>query len=153
MLGVFTVVTYLGGTTPAALEPKYQNFWYAFGLFKPETYAKLPNSLVIMTLISNFGTFLLYMLTCIVAMVAFKEHHSFNGFKHFVVPIFGLVANLACMLFYLVGPFTVSGMSVKEPYIALGACLLWGLYGATYFLRASKKKGKPVYVERPAVSA
>jgi basic amino acid/polyamine antiporter, APA family len=154
VLGVLTVVTYLGGTTPAALEPKYQNFWYAFGLFKPETYAKLPNSLVIMTLISNFGTFLLYMLTCVVAMVAFREHHTFSGFKHLVVPLFGLVANLACMLFYLVGPFTVSGMSVKEPYIALGACLLWGLYGAAYFLRASKKKGKPVYVEaRKAINA
>ena len=60
------------------------------------------------------------MLTCIIAIVAFREHHTFHGFKHMVVPVFGLVANLACMLFYLVGPFLVSGMSVKEPYIALG---------------------------------
>jgi basic amino acid/polyamine antiporter, APA family len=150
VLGIVTVVTYLGGTTPAPLEAKYQNFWYAFGMFKPETYPKLPNSLVIMTLVSNFGTFLLYMLTCVVAMVAFKEHHTFNGFKHFVVPLFGLVANLACMLFYLVGPFTVSGMSVKEPYIALAICFAWGLYGAYYFVAASKKKGKAVYVEKPA---
>ena len=37
--------------------------------------AKLPNTLVIVTLISNFGTFLLYMITCIVAIVAFREHH------------------------------------------------------------------------------
>ncbi len=43
----------------------------------------------------------------------------FNGFKHMVVPIFGLLANFACMLFYLIGPWTVAGMSVKEPYIAL----------------------------------
>jgi amino acid transporter len=150
VLGIVTVVTYLGGTTPAPLEAKYQNFWYAFGLFKPETYPKLPNSLVIMTLVSNFGTFLLYMLTCVVAMVAFKEHKTFNGLKHLVIPLFGLVANLACMLFYLVGPFAVSGMSVKEPYIALGICLLWGLYGAYYFVAASKKKGKAVYVEKPA---
>jgi len=83
----------------------------AFGIFSPETYAKLPNTLVIITLISNFGTFLLYMMTCVIAIVAFREHHMFNGFKHFVVPVFGLLANLACMLFYLIGPFTVSGMS------------------------------------------
>jgi amino acid transporter len=153
VLGIITVVTYLGGTTPAPLEAKYHNFWYAFGLFSPGAYPKLPNSLVIMTLVSNFGTFLLYMLTCIVAIVAFREHHTFNGFKHVVVPAFGLVANLACMLFYLVGPFTVSGMSVKEPYIALGACLLWGAYGATYFMRASKKRGKPVFVEKAATTA
>jgi len=151
-IGIATVLIYLGGTTPAALEAKYQgSFWYSFGLFKPETYAKLPNSLVIVTLVSNFGTFLLYMLTCVIAIVAFREHHSFNGFKHMFVPLFGLVANLACMLFYLVGPFTVTGMSIKEPYIALGVCALWGLYGGIYFLRASKKKAKSIFVPEPAV--
>jgi hypothetical protein len=92
------------------------------------------------------------MLTCIIAIVAFREHHSFNGFKHVVVPVFGLLANLACMLFYLVGPFTVAGMSVKEPYIALGFCALWGLYGAVYFVRASKKKGKSVLLDKPAMA-
>ena len=116
------VAVYLGGTTPAPLDPKYNNIWYSFGFFDPATLAKLPNTLVIVTLISNFGTFLLYMLTCIIAIVAFREHHTFSGFKHMFVPMFGLVANLLCMLFYLVGPFTVSGMSWKEPYIAL-ACL------------------------------
>jgi amino acid transporter len=152
VLGILTVVTYLGGTTPAPLEAKYQGFWYSFGLFAPEKYGTLPNSLVIMTLVSNFGTFLLYMLTCIVAIVAFREHKSFSGFKHFVVPLFGLVANLACMLFYLVGPFTVSGMSVKEPYIALAICFTWGLYGAVYFIRSSKKKGKSVLLEKPVAA-
>jgi len=63
------------------------------------------------------------------------------------------VANLACMLFYLVGPFTVSGMSVKEPFIALGACGLWAVYGLVYFLRSSKVKAKPVFVQKPAATA
>ena len=44
------------------------------------------------------------MTTCIVAIVAFREHHMFNGIKHFLIPIFGVVANLVCMLFYLIGP-------------------------------------------------
>ncbi|HXI82508.1 MAG TPA: APC family permease [Verrucomicrobiae bacterium] len=154
VLGIVTVAVYLGGTTPSALDPKYHNIWYSFGIFKPETYAKLPNTLVIITLISNFGTFLLYMITCIIAMVAFKEHHTFNGFKHMFVPIFGLVANLACMLFYLIGPFTVSGMSVKEPYIALGVCALWGIYGAFYFAKSSKAKGREtILTSKPAVTA
>ncbi len=154
VLGIVTVAVYLGGTTPTPLDPKYHNIWYSFGIFKPETYAKLPNTLVIITLISNFGTFLLYMITCIIAMVAFKEHHMFNGFKHLFVPLFGLVANLACMLFYLIGPFTVSGMSVKEPYIALGVCGLWGLYGAFYFAKSSKAKGREkILTSKPAVTA
>ena len=152
-IGIITVTVYLGGTTPSALDPKYHNIWYSFGIFNPDTISKLPNTLVIVTLVSNFGTFLLYMLTCIVCIVAFREHHMFNGFKHMVVPVFGLVANLACMLFYLVGPFSVAGMSVKEPYIALGICAMWGVYGAIYFTRASKKSQKSILVNQPATPA
>jgi amino acid transporter len=151
ILGIITVAVYLGGTTPSPLDPKYKNLWYSFGLFPPGTYAKLPNTLVIITLISNFGTFLLYMTTCVIAIVAFKEHHTFNGFKHFFVPIFGLLANLACMLFYLIGPFMVSGMSWKEPYIALGVAAMWGVYGVIYFRKRSAQLGKPVFLaEKPA---
>jgi len=51
------------------------------------------------------------------------------------------------MLFYLVGPFSVAGMSFKEPYIALGIAALWGIYGAIFFLGASKKKAKSVLIE------
>jgi basic amino acid/polyamine antiporter, APA family len=152
VIGIITVTVYLGGTTPAPLDPKYHNIWYAFGLFNPETISKLPNTLVVVTLISNFGTFLLYMLTCGIAIVAFREHHTFSGFKHMFVPIFGFIANLLCMLFYLVGPFTVSGMSWKEPFIALAVVGVWGLYGAYYFARSSKVKGRAVILDKPAAS-
>ncbi len=150
VIGIITVSVYLGGTTPAALDK--HNIWYSFGIFAPETYAKLPNTLLIITLISNFGTFLLYMTTCIIAIVAFREHHMFNGFKHLVVPVFGLLANGACMLFYLIGPWTVAGMSVKEPYIALGVAFAWGIYGWYYFARSSKARGKAmILTAKPAV--
>ncbi len=152
VIGIITVTLYLGGTTPAPLDPKYHNIWYSFGLFNPDVLSKLPNTLVIVTLISNFGTFLLYMLTCIIAIVAFREHHTFSGFKHMFVPLFGLVANFLCMLFYLVGPFTVSGMSWKEPYIALAVVGVWGLYGAFFFMRTSKVKGRGVFIDKPATS-
>ena len=150
VIGILTVAVYLGGTTPSALDPKYKNIWYSFGIFSPDFYAKCPNTLVIVTLVSNFGTFLLYMITCVIAIVAFKEHHTFNGFKHFFVPIFGLVANLACMLFYLIGPFTVAGMSWKEPFIALGIAAVWGIYGVIYFMRRSAATGKTIYVTEKA---
>ncbi len=151
IIGIITVSVYLGGTTPAPLDK--HNVWYSFGIFSPATYAAMPNTLVIMTLISNFGTFLLYMITNWIAMVAFKEHKSFNGIKHMAIPIFGLLANLACMLFYLIGPFMVNGMSWKEPYIALGVCAIWGIYGAVYFLKSSKAKGREVLLtSKPAHS-
>jgi serine/threonine protein kinase len=130
VIGMVTVSMYLGGTTPARSTRSTTTSGTASASSTRTHIAKLPNTLVIVTLVSNFGTFLLYMLTCIVAIVAFREHDSFHGFKHMVVPVFGLFANLACMLFYLVGPFLVSGMSVKEPYIALGICAAWGIYGA-----------------------
>ena len=121
------------------------NVWYSFGIFSHDFAAKIPQSLLVVTLVSNFGTFLLYMMTCIVAMLAFQEHHTFNGFKHVVVPIFGLLANLICMLFYLVGPFAVPGMSLKEPYVALGVVALWGVYGLVYFSRTSKTQGRSIF--------
>ncbi len=131
--------------TDEVLKALPHNVWYSFGIFSHDLAAKIPQSLLVVTLVSNFGTFLLYMMTCIVAMLAFQEHHTFNGFKHVVVPIFGLLANLVCMLFYLVGPFAVPGMSVKEPYLALGIVALWGIYGLVYFSRTSKAQGRSIF--------
>ncbi|MGD0281953.1 MAG: APC family permease [Dissulfurispiraceae bacterium] len=152
VIGIITVSLYMGGqaTAPAALDK--HNFWYSFGIFSPDMYTKLPNTLLIVTLVSNFGTFLLYMITCYIAMVAFREHHTFNGIKHVVIPVLGLLANLSIMLFYLIGPFTVSGMSWKEPYIALAFVAVWGIYGAFYFLKSSKDKGKEILLSSKPVS-
>ena len=149
VIGIVSIVFNFCG--PAALTDDVikglpHNIWYSFGIFGHDLAAKIPQSLLVVTLMSNFGTFLLYMMTCIIAMLAFSQHHMFNGFKHFVVPAFGLVANLMCMGFYLVGPFFVPGMSAKEPYIALGIVALWGIYGLVYFTRVSKAKGKAVFV-------
>jgi amino acid transporter len=151
-IGMVTVTMYLGGATVSALDPSYNNIWYKFGVFSPAVYASSPNTLLIITLISNFGTFLLYMMTCVVAILAFREHHSFHGFKHFVVPLFGLLANLGCMMFYIIGPFSVSGMSWKEPFIALGVAAVFGIWGAIHFVTHSKKKEKPIFVQTPATA-
>ena len=155
VLGIICVFgNFWGGAALAdkviATLPK--NLWYSFGIFKNETASKLPSMMLTMTLTSNFGTFLLYMLTCYTAIVAFRDHHTFSGFKHFFVPIFGLMANLVCMLFYLIGPFMVTGMSWKESYFALGVAAVWGIYGLVYFMRTSKAKGKPVLLNQPVPS-
>jgi hypothetical protein len=83
--------------------------------------------------------------------VAFREHHMFNGIKHMAIPVFGFLANLLCMLFYLIGPFSVAGMSWHESYIALGCAAVWGLYGFWYFASGSKAKGKTmILTQKPA---
>jgi amino acid transporter len=154
VIGILTTLIYLGGQSADLAPLDKTNLWYPkFLIFSPHAYTFLPNTVLIITLISNFGTFMLYMTTCIVAMVAFKEHHSFHGFKHFVVPIFGLVANLGCMIFYLVGPFSVAGMSWHEPFYALGFCVLWIVAGAFYLVASSKKKGKEIVLtQKPAAA-
>ena len=152
IIGIFGIVLYFCGGAAVSddtVKTLPHNLWYSFGIFPHDMAANIPQSLLIITLASNFGTFLLYMMTCIIAIVAFREHHSFHGFKHVVVPVFGLLANLLCMLFYLIGPFSVAGMSWKEPYVALGIAAVWGIYGALYFTMSSKKKAKSVLVQSP----
>ncbi len=153
VVGIITVVFYLcGPSATAALDTaltdaQKTSIWYpSFLQFSSATAAKLPNSLLVVTLTSNFGTFMLYMLTCYIAVVAFREHHPYHAFKHFVIPVFGLLANLLCMLFYIAGPFMVAGMSKVEPFVALGVSGAWGVYGVWYFLASSKTKGRPVIV-------
>ncbi|HTT75396.1 MAG TPA: APC family permease [Candidatus Binataceae bacterium] len=127
------------------------NIWYAIGMSSNASLSSLPNGLELVTLISNFGTFMLYGLTNIICIVAFRERHDFHGFKHMIVPVFGALANFACMAFYIIGPVEGLG-SVKEPLMAVGFAVLWGLYGAFYFSRNSKKRGKSATLaERPAM--
>jgi basic amino acid/polyamine antiporter, APA family len=152
IIGIFGVALYFCGgaaLTDDTIKTLPHNIWYSFGIISHDAAANIPQSLLIITLASNFGTFLLYMMTCIIAIVAFREHQSFHGFKHVVVPVFGLLANLLCMLFYLIGPFSVAGMSWKEPFVALGIAAVWGVYGVVHFYTSSKKKDKPVMVQTP----
>jgi basic amino acid/polyamine antiporter, APA family len=153
VIGVFSVVLYFCGGAALSddtIKSLPHNIWYSFGIFPHDFAVNIPQSLLIVTLTSNFGTFLLYMMSNIIAIVAFREHESFHGFKHLVVPVFGLLANLLCMLFYLIGPFSVDRMSWKEPYFALGISAVWGIYGAYFFTIGSKRKEKSVFVQVPA---
>ena len=115
----------------------------SFGYLSHDQLASLPNSLLTITLTSNFGTFILYALSCFLCMVAYHERHDHNYLMHYIIPGFGLLANLVCMGFYLAGPIFGLGTS-KEPLLALGISAVWGIYGAVYFLRSSKAKGKSV---------
>jgi hypothetical protein len=47
------------------------------------------------------------------------------------------------MAFYLISPVFGLG-TFKEPLLALAISAAWGLYGAVYFIRSSKAKGKAV---------
>ena len=82
-------------------------------------------------------------MTC---LVCFHKHPKFKFTRHFVVPVFGLLANLACMGFYLIGPFMGYGTKM-EPLLAMGIALIWAIYGGIYFTRATKSSGRTTLVE------
>ena len=153
VLGAYGALYYFaGGSAPddktIATLPK--NLWYAIGMSSNASLSSLPNGLLLVTLVSNFGTFILYGLTNIICIVAFREHDEFHGLKHMVVPVFGALANFACMAFYVIGPLEGIG-SAKEPLMAVGLSVIWGVYGGIYFVRNSRKKGRDtVLVTRPA---
>jgi len=153
VLGAFAALFFFSGSVAPddkTIATLPHNVWYALGMSSNASLSALPNGLLLVTLLSNFGTFVLYGLTNIICIVAFKEHHEFHGFKHMVVPVFGAIANFACLAFYVIGPIEGLG-SAKEPLLALGFSVVWGVYGAIYFARNSKKKGKDtILVAKPA---
>ena len=127
VLGAFGALFFFcGGSAPddKTMATLPHNIWYALGMGSNATLSSLPNGLLLVTLLSNFGTFVLYGLTNIVCIVAFREHHEFSGFKHMVVPVFGAVANFACLAFYIIGPLEGLG-SAKEPLLAVAFSVIW----------------------------
>jgi len=154
VIGVVTVIMVFGdAAAPAddAIKALPQGFWSSFGYTTHDKMAALPNSFLTTTLASNFGTFLLYALSCFTCMVAYHGHPKFNALKHLFIPVFGLLANLACMAFYLIGPFIGIGTKM-EPLLALGIAAIWAIYGGIYFIRAGKQKGRTTMVRDRAAA-
>src|SRR5580693_2346267 len=136
VLGAYAALFYFaGGSAPddKTIATLPHNIWYAMGMSSNASLSALPNGLLLVTLTSNFGTFLLYGLTNIVCIVAYSERHEFHGFKHMVVPVFGAIANFACLAFYIIGPLEGLG-SVKEPLFAVILSLVWAPDRQRYFL-------------------
>jgi amino acid transporter len=144
-IGVVMAFGDAGAPTDAAIKALPQGFWSSFGYTTHDKMAALPNSLLTITLASNFGTFLLYGLSCVICIVGYHGHPKFSVLRHVLIPVFGLLANLACMIFYLVGPFMGYGTKM-EPLLALGVALVWAIYGGIYFVRASKSMGRTTLV-------
>lgn len=146
VLGVSLYFADAGAPTDATIAALPKGIFSSFGYTTHDQLAALPSSIGIVTLTSNFGTFILYALSCFLCIIAFWSRPDRNIVLHVLIPGFGLLANLTCMAFYLVGPIFNLG-TFKEPLFALGISAIWGIYGGIYFLRSSKSKGKAILVE------
>jgi hypothetical protein len=149
VIGVIAVALVFGDAgapTDAAIKALPQGIFSSVGYLSHDQLAALPNSLLTVTLTSNFGTFILYALSCFLCIVAFHKRPDYNVVLHLIIPGFGLIANLVCMAFYVISPMFGLG-TFKEPLLALGISAVWGIYGAIYFIRSSKQKGKAILLE------
>jgi basic amino acid/polyamine antiporter, APA family len=144
-IGLLMVFGDGGAPQDAAIAALPHGFWSSFGYLTHDKMAALPNTWTTITLASNFGTFLLYGLSCVTCIVCFQGHPKFSFIKHLAIPVFGVVANLVCMSFYLIGPFMGYGTKM-EPYLALGIAAVWAIYGGIYFTINSKKTGRTTMV-------
>ena len=96
------------------------------------------------TLASNFGTFVLYGLTCMWTIIAFAERHERHMLKHLAVPVLGLLANLAMLgailYLYVIG----NADSQHEAYICFGIAGGWLVVSAIYVMVSSARKGRAI---------
>jgi amino acid transporter len=150
VIAVSLVFADAGAPTDATIAALPHGIFSNFGYTTHEQMAALPNSLLTITLTSNFGTFILYALSCLLCIIAFHGRPDYNPILHLIIPGFGLLANLVLMAFYIISPVFGLG-TFKEPLLALGISAVWGIYGAIYFLRSSKAKGKSILLEAKEV--
>lgn len=144
IVGCATVAVYFGdgaAPTDSAIQALPHGIWSSWGYTTHDKMAALPNTFLTVSLASNFGTFLLYMLSCITCMVCYHKHPKFSFTRHLAIPVFGLLSNVACMAFYLIGPFLGYGTK-KEPLLALAIAVAWGAYGGFYFVLSNKKSDR-----------
>jgi len=142
------------GTAPsdATIAALPHGFWSSFGYLGHDKLAVLPNTLLTVTLASNFRTFVLYALSCVICMVAYYKHPKYNALKHLFIPVFGLAANLACMAFYLIGPFMGYGTKMGALACAANRSRMGSL--RRYLLhRSSKSTGRTTLITRQVRAA
>jgi amino acid transporter len=92
------------------------------------------------TLASNFGTFVLYGLTCVWTIVAFKKREDYNALKHLVIPGLGVIVNVimlvAIIYLYVIGNADSKSEAKICFYIAGG----WALLSFVYVVITSVQK-------------
>jgi amino acid transporter len=88
-------------------------------------------------LLSNFGTFLLYGITNIVALIAFSKERS-SILKRKVIPIAGFAANALMLATILYLSVAGGGTSRLEALFAIVGTAIWLIAGLVYFRANSK---------------
>ena len=101
-------------------------------------------NLTAVTLLSNFGTFLLYGITCIIAMLALaKERRSV--LTKYIVPIAGFGANLLMLVAVIWLGVVGGGGTQTAALMAIGITAVWMVAGVGYYMLNSRSKESRIF--------
>ena len=101
-------------------------------------------TLTAVTYISNIGTFLLYGMMNLIALVAFSKHAKRNPVPTILVPVLGAAAKLGILVVVIVFTVFAGGSTMASAVIAIGFSVVWLLVGVVYFNLNSKKSGQEI---------
>lgn len=107
-------------------------------------------TLTAVTLISNIGTFLLYGMTNLIALVAFAKTPKKNVITAVIVPILGALANIGMLVAVIILGIVAGGATMASALIAIGVSIVWLLVGIVYFSINSRNAGKDMILKKSA---
>ena len=96
-------------------------------------------NLTAITLLSNFGTFLLYGITCVVAMIALSKERR-SVLTKYVIPIAGLAANVVMLVAVIWLGVVGGGATQTAAFMALAIAAIFMAVGFAYFALNSRSK-------------
>jgi APA family basic amino acid/polyamine antiporter len=117
-----------------------------YGVYSVDTVTQI-------TLASNFGTFIVYGMTCLVTIVAFASHKDKNVFKHYAVPGVGFLMNVAMVGGIVFLAITAGGATSADAYIAIAAVGAWIVIGAIWIALNPATKGQKLMSDQPQRAA
>ena len=91
-------------------------------------------------LASNFGTFVLYGLTCVWTIIAFKNREDFSMLKHGIIPVLGIIGNVV-MVVAIVYLYSIGNADSKaEADICFLIAGAWALISLAYVALTGVKR-------------
>ncbi len=107
------------------------------------------DNLTQITLASNTGTFLVYGMSCLIAIIAFASRHDKHIVKHFFVPGLGLLMNIAELLgvvyLSIKAGNTPAAHTQTDTIKALAIVGLWIVLGLVWVLANPRMRGTKLF--------
>ena len=105
-------------------------------------------NLTAVTLVSNIGTFILYGMTNLISLVAFKHSIKKKLLAHIIIPILGFLANISMLLAVLYLGILGGGATQTAAIAAIIATIIWLLLGVVYLVFNSKRQEKTIILKQ-----